>query len=512
MLYSSTSRLAGLLLVLLSSAGARAQTLYNQGSTITVGAGATLSVNGGYQQTSGAVLKTDGTTQVTGDVQSAVGAILDLSTGELSATGHVVSVGTTQSAATGTLRLTGTTNQNLDLAGGTVGRLIVVKAAAGQDTVRVLSDVSVTNQVQLLDGMVRTRVASAVRLPNGATVSGEAPGQYVQGHLVVSRSAVSGAAPVNFGNGVIINPGGNALGTVSVDRAAGLKIVGVTYAASPVNPANKSSDRIWTITPQTQPAVGQPAQLTMQWITDDDNGMTDFSVAVASRRVGMGPWAVVSTPQNAAGRSLTVAATTFSSWTVSSLLAPLPVELLTFTATRAGDAALVRWTTASEKNSAYFDVEVSPNGQEYAYVGRVRAAGSSPTHRAYELRDPRLLAYGAKLVYYRLRQVDQDGGATLFGPATVQVGGEHLPLTAQAWPNPFGEGANVQVQVRTGRAAPVELTIFDATGRLVGRRIQAVEPGTTGVALPEAAALPIGFYILRVRQDAEQVSLRIVRQ
>ncbi|MBC7447695.1 MAG: T9SS type A sorting domain-containing protein [Hymenobacteraceae bacterium] len=511
---SSSILVAGLLTGLLCSSGASAQALYNQGSTITVGAGATLSVIGGYQQTSGATLKTDGTTLVTGDVQSASGATLDLGAGELSATGHVTNAGTTQASSTGTLRLTGAANQNLDVAGGTVGRLIVTKSTASQDTVRVVSDVNIINQLQLIDGMVRTRPTSAARLANGAVVSGETAGQYVQGHLVVSRNAVNGITPVDFGNGATLNPGGNSLGTVSVDRAAGLKIDNVTYGLHPTD-ATKSIDRIWTITPQTQPAANQPATLAMTWLADDDNGLTagDFAQAVAFTRLSSAaPWVQNGAFQNAQARSLATPATTLADWTVFADNVVLPVELLTFTATRAGDAARLRWATASEKNSAYFEVEVSRDGLAYTPVGRVTATGTSYSRRAYELLDPRLLAYRTDFVYYRLRQVDRDGATSVTDPQTLRVGGERVPLTAAAWPNPATGTVAVQLQVRTGADLPLELSLIDATGRQVQQRTLAVEAGTSLVPLAEITALPVGFYVLHVRQGTEHVALRVVRQ
>jgi hypothetical protein len=511
-----TRTLSGLTLGFCLLAGPlAAQTLYNQGSTITVSPGATLSVGGGYEQTTGAVLKTDGTTTVTGNVQSAAGSTLDLSAGSLQVTGNVSNAGTTQATSTGTLELTGSTNQNLDLHGGTVGRFIVNKATAGQDTVRIVSDILVTNQATLTDGMARTGLGSAVRLSNSATLTGEATGQYIQGHVVTTRAAVSGSTPVDFQNGVIIQPAGNALGTVTVDRAAGLKLAGITYGQNPSDPTTKSIDRIWTINPQTQPAAGQPATLTMQWIADDDNGLTptDFITATAARRTAANaPWVTVGPPQDASARSLSVVAAAFSDWTVNGQSTPLPVELLSFSATRAADAARLRWVTASEINSAYFDVEVGTDGRNYRFVGRTEAQGTSQSRHTYELLDPRLLTYRAELVYYRLRQVDRDGKVTFSAPQTLRVSGERLPLTALAWPNPFDGASAVQLQIRTSNEAPVELSLFDATGRLVEQRTQPIEPGTTVLPLAEVASLPHGLYVLRVRQGAELATIRLTRQ
>ena len=87
---------------------------------------------------------------------------------------------------------------------------------------------------------------------------------------------------------------------------------------------------------------------------------------------------------------------------------PLPVELSAFTATAEGAAVRLVWATASEKNSARFEVERSTDGRTFAAIGAVAAAGSSTALRSYELLDATLPASTATL-YYRLKQVDQDG-------------------------------------------------------------------------------------------------------
>ncbi len=511
----SSLLLACLLLGLLPAGSLAAQTLYNQGEIITVPTGAVLSVQGGgYEQTSGATLLNAGTTTVTGDVQAGAGSTIDLSTGDLTVTGNVVNAGTT-TATTGTLRLTGVANQTVDVRGGTVGQLVVNKPAASR--VDVPTDLTVTGGLTLTSGAVRTAAASAVVLPTGAPIAGETTGRYVQGNLRVTKTNVNGTTAVDFGNSAVINPQGNVLGTITVNRAAGLLLPGTTYGLHPRRPTQPSIDRIWTITPQTQPAAGQPAALTLTWLADDDNGL-DFTQAVAARRASSAaPWTLLPPVQNGTSRTLTTTATAFSQWTVfGDAEDVLPVELLTFDATRADRAARLTWATASEKNSAYFEVEVSLTGQDFrpvAAIGRVAAQGTSVTRHAYTALDPDLGRYGAALVYYRLRQIDRDGAASFSDVRALRVGEAGGPLTAVAWPNPSGSGAAVQLVLTLPTAEPVELMLFDAVGRLV-RQVE-LTPAAAGAlltALPggEGRALATGTYVLRVRQGISQTTLRVV--
>jgi hypothetical protein len=85
---------------------------------------------------------------------------------------------------------------------------------------------------------------------------------------------------------------------------------------------------------------------------------------------------------------------------------PLPVELLHFEGRQRGDRVELDWATASETNSAYFDV-VRLDGNEGMYsVGSLPAAGNSQQMIQYGLLDqePRM-----GINHYQLREVDLDG-------------------------------------------------------------------------------------------------------
>ena len=87
---------------------------------------------------------------------------------------------------------------------------------------------------------------------------------------------------------------------------------------------------------------------------------------------------------------------------------PLPVELTAFTAVAQGPGTVrLAWATATERNSARFEVERSPDGRGFTRIGTVAAAGSSRRPRTYELLDAQL-PVGAARLYYRLKQVDSD--------------------------------------------------------------------------------------------------------
>lgn len=186
----------------------------------------------------------------------------------------------------------------------------------------------------------------------------------------------------------------------------------------------------------------------------------------------------------------------------------LPVTLVHFTAETAALDGVLSWTTATEKNAAYFAVERSINGRDFREIGRREAAGNSTQSLDYDFTDAGVGA-AHSLVYYRLRQVDTDGTVAYSGIEEVRFG-TRLTWTVEAWPNPFVR--KLSVTVTTSAAAPVSVTVLDAAGRVVREHMQAVEAGQTALHLEAAGELPSGTYVLRVAQGTNRSTLRLVKE
>lgn len=318
-------RLAAALLLALASRAARAQALTNNGTALTVGPGATLFVAGGVLNNAGSTLQNDGLLQTTGDFTNA---------GQVSGTGR--------------LRFTGAQDQTLTTPAGTVLANLEVAntGATGHNRLLVPADVTVSNALALATGLVRTTATAIVSLPNGATLTGEAPGRYVQGNLRVTRTAVSGR--VDFGHGVVLDGTGQHLGVVSITRSAGLLTREVSYGTNPTH-TTKGIDRIWTVQPTHQPTA--PVALTLSWLPDDDNGLTDFSKTRLWQQPAAGSaWTPVQGPGDASGRIFTRRPDVLDRFTISNAANKLAGDVAFF----AADGPTPAPTTAN------FAVEVFP--------------------------------------------------------------------------------------------------------------------------------------------------------
>ncbi len=83
----------------------------------------------------------------------------------------------------------------------------------------------------------------------------------------------------------------------------------------------------------------------------------------------------------------------------------LPVELFSFTVSKTAKGNELKWSTASEKNSSYFEIQFSKDGKFFDSIGIVTSHGESQIIRDYaflhNLTEP-------GIVYYRLKMVDKD--------------------------------------------------------------------------------------------------------
>jgi hypothetical protein len=188
----------------------------------------------------------------------------------------------------------------------------------------------------------------------------------------------------------------------------------------------------------------------------------------------------------------------------------LPIELVSFSAAWSGKAPLLVWTTASEKNNAYFEVERSFNGKSFETVGHLVGAGTTTARTNYQFTDVTLSHTAAAIVYYRLRQVDVDGTATYSPVRTVKVPLTPQGLQATVFPNPYEK--TVAVQFNSSEAGSTMLIVQDALGKLVFAKTVNTSAGLQEISLPEAAALPAGVYYLTVQQAGGKQVMKMSHQ
>lgn len=84
----------------------------------------------------------------------------------------------------------------------------------------------------------------------------------------------------------------------------------------------------------------------------------------------------------------------------------LPIELLYFQATEHDRYNHLTWSTASESNNDYFNIEKTQDGVVFYNIATIKGAGNSSSQNYYEYDDYDL---NDNVTYYRLKQTDYDG-------------------------------------------------------------------------------------------------------
>jgi uncharacterized repeat protein (TIGR01451 family) len=162
---------------------------------------------------------------------------------------------------------------------------------------------------------------------------------------------------------------------------------------------------------------------------------------------------------------------------------PLPVVLSAFTATAVANRdAQLAWTTASELNSAAFEVERSFDGTTFTKLGQLAAKGTTLSPSAYAFLDKGVASLANGPVYYRLKQVDRDAKFAYSPVRTVaftKAAGASLSL----FPNPAQTTTKLDL-TSLPAASTYQVTLLDATGRavrsltLAGGQVQPLELST----------------------------------
>lgn len=183
---------------------------------------------------------------------------------------------------------------------------------------------------------------------------------------------------------------------------------------------------------------------------------------------------------------------------------PLPVTLVSFQAQAAGANVVLTWQTAQELNSHHFDVERSLDARTFKKITVLTGAGTVNHTSDYRYLDTHATALATGTLYYRLRQVDNNGQSSI-GPVRTVSLGRAIHAGIQLFPNPTTD--QVTLDLSSLPAGTYSAQIFDVTGRLVQQySLQ------TGQTVLDASSLPAGSYFVQVRGGGISIVLPLLRQ
>ena len=193
----------------------------------------------------------------------------------------------------------------------------------------------------------------------------------------------------------------------------------------------------------------------------------------------------------------------FTLASVDQLANSLPVTLTEFTGKEKDGDVELKWTTETEINNKYFDVERSLDGTHFESIGKVTGAGNTTLTQHYGLVD-RTAANGVN--FYRLKQVDYDGKFTYSQVVAVKV--TRINAVLKVYPNPAI--SQITAEYKGFANTKVQVQLIDNYGRTIINSIQ--QPGISGrISLQLGSAVKsAGTYWLKMTTDKETLQQKVV--
>lgn len=217
-------------------------------------------------------------------------------------------------------------------------------------------------------------------------------------------------------------------------------------------------------------------------------------------------WRTVGTVWNNLGNGGTTGTTTagtiattapdniFGPYTLSSASSenPLPVELTYFNATLQNKEVKLQWTTASEFNSDYFEIERANSNMTFEPLIRIPAAGFSNSLINYSTTDTKPLSNES---FYRLRQVDFNGDFQL--SKTIKINTQNQIPFQIALATYLNNGQLIFKIIENGQST-IAAEIYDIHGSLILQ--QSFNAGELHYQI-QINNLANGIYLLKVLSD-----------
>jgi hypothetical protein len=156
-------------------------------------------------------------------------------------------------------------------------------------------------------------------------------------------------------------------------------------------------------------------------------------------------------------------------------------------------------------NSAYFIVERSYDQQNYQEIGKVQAAGNSNKKIHYAFKDLLDQPF-TQTIFYRLKQVDNDGQSSYSVVATVRPDHEKTN-TEVTFNNPFEFSPVMWIDHQSG-SGEITLQVRDVNGKSCLSKTIKVEQGKTAMRLSEMEPLKQGIYFVEVLEAGQSISVQ----
>lgn len=314
-----------------------------------------------------------------------------------------------------------------------------------------------------------------------------------------------------------IYPNGNDLGEVH-------SAVYIHTGAIRIAGGKRYLNRNITITPENQPAVGQPVRIRLyiskaEYDALDADGASGVSAITDLKilknqdacRAAIQNTTVNITPDHwdAHGANGYVLQyddlTGFSSFYFGATAIVLPVRLLSFTGKLQDDGTgLVQWEVARDVDLTSFTIERSIDGKTFLPIGKLPSVNSDASSEKYSFIDKMASLQPAAVIYYRLQATEKEGAVSYSGVIPVSL--SLVAGTIRVSPNPAAN--ETRLQIHSKATGVMQWKLHDNTGRVVSQGTETLLKGNNIIPIT-LQNLAAGIYYLQVTGEGIEGKLKV---
>jgi hypothetical protein len=181
----------------------------------------------------------------------------------------------------------------------------------------------------------------------------------------------------------------------------------------------------------------------------------------------------------------------------------LSADLKYFTGLKAPQGNILKWVSLNERDNAFFEIERSVDGINYAPIYRVVGQGNSKSEKNYEFVD---LSPAVKS-FYRLKMISGAGQNAYSNVVRVdrELSANSKLIFGNVVTNQLG------LQINDVKEQNVSIKIVDEVGREIYRQNTKTSPGDNLINIT-TTRIATGFYYLLVSRGDYRETLRFVKR
>ncbi len=178
-------------------------------------------------------------------------------------------------------------------------------------------------------------------------------------------------------------------------------------------------------------------------------------------------------------------------WRDNTIAAPLPVELVSFTAKMKKCDVLLEWVAASEENFDYYEIQRSSDGSNFSKLTTITGKGQNGGLIIYDLIDDQVTENN----YYRLKMIDIDN--TFEFSKVIHIKSDCIDENEMnVFPNPVGTKEGVLSIKVFSNIDEQQFIVVNMQGVIVKGLNLGMEQGWNHIRL-DVSDLPVGTYFFK---------------